>query len=210
MPLWVVPSVVFLVGAVLTASLGTAWAGFSVLIPIVISICRKTDIGLVVPCISACLCGSVFGDNISPICDNTILTSMTTQCNFMVHVKTETVYAVVMALLSLVGYVIVGISKNMMLTLLVPFGLEVVLIICIVVLKRIRFCAEKAQESDVEKALLAGDEAASRDDAKQVMQATQKAMEVTQQMQQATQKTQSVVQQTTQPINSLPSQEATQ
>lgn len=214
MPLWVVPSVVFLVGAVLTASLGTAWAGFSVLIPIVISICRKTDIGLVVPCISACLCGSVFGDNISPICDNTILTSMTTQCNFMVHVKTETVYAVVMALLSLVGYVIVGISKNMMLTLLVPFGLEVVLIICIVVLKRIWFCAEKAQESDVEKALLAGDEAASRDDAKQVMQATQKmtqkAMEVTPQMQQATQTAQSAAQQTTQPINSLPSQEATQ
>ena len=139
---------------------------------------------------------------------------MTTQCNFMVHVKTETVYAVVMALLSLVGYVIVGISKNMMLTLLVPFGLEVVLIICIVVLKRIRFCAEKAQESDVEKALLAGDEAASRDDAKQVMQATQKAtqkaMEVTPQMQQATQTAQSAVQQTIQPINSLPSQEATQ
>ena len=120
-------------------------------------------------------------------------------------------YAVVMALLSLVGYVIVGISKNTMLTLLVPFGLEVVLIICIVVLKRIRFCAEKAQESDVEKALLAGDEAASRDDAKQATQkATQPAMEVTQQMQQATQTAQSAAQQTTQPINSLPSQEATQ
>ena len=158
MPLWVVPTVVFLVGAVLTASLGTAWAGFSVLIPIVISICRKTDIGLVVPCISACLCGSVFGDNISPICDNTILTSMTTQCNFMVHVKTETVYAVVMALLSLVGYVIVGITKNTLLTLLVPFGLELVLVVCIVVMKRMRFCAEKAQEGDVEKALLRDEE----------------------------------------------------
>lgn len=122
--LGIVPAVVFVVGAVLTVSLGTAWAGFSVLIPIVINTCQQTDVRLLVPCISACLCGSVYGDNISPICDNTILTSSTTHCNFIVHVKTEAAYATTIALLEITGYTVIGISRNIILMLGVSLGIK--------------------------------------------------------------------------------------
>ena len=139
LPLWIIPSVVFLVGALLTFSLGTTWAGLSVLIPLVVSICTKTDRTLLVPCISACLCGSVFGDNISPICDNTILVSSCVQCNFIVHVKTESVYAVTMAIISFIGYLIVGFTGgNVWLSVGIPVFLEVVVLGSVALLKRIR------------------------------------------------------------------------
>ena len=139
LPFWIIPSVVFLVGALLTFSLGTTWAGFSVLVPIVVSICTKTDRTLLVPCISACLCGSVFGDNISPICDNTILVSSCVNCNFIVHVKTEAVYAVTMAIISFIGYLIVGFTGgNVWLSVGIPVFLEAVVLGSVALLKRIR------------------------------------------------------------------------
>lgn len=139
LPLWIIPSVVFLVGALLTFSLGTTWAGFSVLVPIVVSICTKTDRTLLVPCISACLCGSVFGDNISPICDNTILVSSCLNCNFIVHVKTESVYAVTMAIISFIGYLIVGFTGgNVWFSVGIPIFLEAVVLGSVALLKRIR------------------------------------------------------------------------
>ena len=139
LPFWIIPSVVFLVGALLTFSLGTTWAGFSVLIPIVVSICTKTDRTLLVPCISACLCGSVFGDNISPICDNTILVSSCVDCNFILHVKTEAVYAVTMAIIAFIGYLIVGFTGgNVWLSVGIPVFLEAVVLGSVALLKRIR------------------------------------------------------------------------
>ena len=139
LPFWIIPSVVFLVGALLTFSLGTTWAGFSVLVPIVVSICTKTDRTLLVPCISACLCGSVFGDNISPICDNTILVSSCVDCNFIVHVKTEAVYAVTMAIISFIGYLIVGFTGgNVWFSVGIPVFLEAVVLGSVALLKRIR------------------------------------------------------------------------
>lgn len=128
LPLAIVPTVIFLVGALLTFALGTTWAGFSVLIPIVCNICKQTDIRLLVPCISACLCGSVYGDNISPICDNTVLVSSCIRCQYIIHVKTEAVYATTVAILSLVGYIIMGITGgNHLLSMGIPIVLELVL-----------------------------------------------------------------------------------
>ena len=138
LPLWIIPSVIFLVGALLTFSLGTTWAGFSVLIPIVVSICTKTDRALLVPCISACLSGSVFGDNISPICDNTILVGTCLHCDFIVHVKTESVYAITMAVLSFIGYIIVGITGgNILLSVGIPVVMEIVLFIIVSVIAKL-------------------------------------------------------------------------
>lgn len=140
LPLWLIPSVVFIVGAILTFSLGTTWAGFSVLIPIVVNICKQTDIKLLVPCLSACLCGSVFGDNISPICDNTILVSSCVNCNFIIHVKTETTYAVTMALISLIGYIVTGLTDaNWFLSIGIPIVVEILLFVILVIIKKSSF-----------------------------------------------------------------------
>lgn len=140
LPLWLIPAVVFLVGAILTFSLGTTWAGFSVLIPIVVNICKQTDVKLIVPCLSACLCGSVFGDNISPICDNTILVSSCINCNFIAHVKTETTYAFTSALLTLVGYIVTGLTDaNLFLTIGIPIAMELLLFVILVVIRKSSF-----------------------------------------------------------------------
>lgn len=137
LPLGFIPMVVFLVGALLTFALGTTWAGFSVLIPIVCNICKQTDLRLLVPCISACLCGSVYGDNISPICDNTVLVSSCIRCQYIIHVKTESVYATTVAILSIVGYIIIGVTDgNYLLSLGIPIVLELVLFGILWILKK--------------------------------------------------------------------------
>ena len=148
LPLYFIPAVVFLVGALLTFSLGTTWAGFSVLIPIVCNICKQTDLKLLTPCISACLCGSVFGDNISPICDNTVLVSSCVRCQYIIHVKTESVYACTVAILSLVGYIIVGITDaNPWLSLGIPIVLELILFGTLWIIRKTKCMARRAKST---------------------------------------------------------------
>ncbi len=53
--------------------------------------------------------GSVWGDHCSPISDTCILASMSTQCDHLEHVRTQLIYAVVVAAVALpICYVPVG------------------------------------------------------------------------------------------------------
>ena len=109
-PSQLIPAVVFLVGMGLSFSMGTAWGTFGVLIPIVVKICSGDNVKYLESSLASCLCGSVFGDNTSPISDTTILASSSTQCSFLVHVSTQLPYAVTVAAVSVVGYIVAGYS----------------------------------------------------------------------------------------------------
>ncbi|WKY46526.1 Na+/H+ antiporter NhaC family protein [Eubacteriaceae bacterium ES3] len=134
-PVGLIPAIIFLVSALLSFSIGTAWGTFGIFIPIVVFISQYSAPELMVVTLSATLAGSVFGDHCSPISDTTILSSTGAGCDHLEHVSTQMVYAMIVAACSFVGYLIAGFSYgNLPLTL----GSSVILlIVTLMILRRI-------------------------------------------------------------------------
>ena len=111
------PAVIFLVGCLLAFATGTSWGTFGILISIVCKMFGATDPMLFVG-ISACLAGAVCGDHCSPISDTTIMSSAGAQCVHVLHVSTQIPYAVTVAAISFICYVIAGFVQSAVLCLL--------------------------------------------------------------------------------------------
>ncbi|MDY3014141.1 MAG: Na+/H+ antiporter NhaC family protein [Evtepia sp.] len=101
------PAIVFIIGCLLAFATGTSWGTFGMLIPIVQSV-FPMDNPLSIVCISACMAGAVCGDHCSPISDTTIMASAGAQCDHVNHVSTQLPYAITVASVSFVSYVIAG------------------------------------------------------------------------------------------------------
>ncbi len=101
------PAVIFLVACVLAFATGTSWGTFGILIPIVLAM-FETGNPLQIVGISACLAGAVCGDHCSPISDTTIMSSAGAECEHLNHVQTQIPYALYVAIVSFVCYIIAG------------------------------------------------------------------------------------------------------
>ncbi|MBO5228173.1 MAG: Na+/H+ antiporter NhaC family protein, partial [Lachnospiraceae bacterium] len=101
------PAIVFLIGVGLSFATGTSWGTFGILIPIMLEVFPGGS--MMVISIAACLAGSVCGDHCSPISDTTIMASAGAQCNHVNHVSTQLPYVMVVALVSCIGYALIGI-----------------------------------------------------------------------------------------------------
>ncbi len=101
------PAIIFLIAVGLSFATGTSWGTFGILIPIVLSVFEATN-PLTIVAISACMAGAVCGDHCSPISDTTIMASAGAQCNHINHVSTQLPYAMTVAGISFVTYVIAG------------------------------------------------------------------------------------------------------
>lgn len=106
------PAIIFLVGCGLSFATGTSWGTFGILIPIVVGIFQQTDPELMIISISACMAGAVCGDHCSPISDTTIMASAGGQCNHVNHVSTQLPYALTVAVVSFITYMIAGFVQN--------------------------------------------------------------------------------------------------
>ena len=98
------PAIIFVIAIVLAFSTGTSWGTFGILIPIVLAAIPGSPMTIVA--VSACMAGAVCGDHCSPISDTTIMASAGAQCNHIVHVNTQLPYALVVAAVSFVAYII--------------------------------------------------------------------------------------------------------
>lgn len=101
------PAVIFLVACGLSFSTGTAWGTFGLLIPITIAVIPNTD-PLFFVGISACLAGAVCGDHCSPISDTTIMSAAGAQCDLISHTSTQLPYALTVAVISCIGFLLAG------------------------------------------------------------------------------------------------------
>ena len=128
-----IPSVVFLIGAFISFSTGTSWGTFGILLPIVYSIFSGVDETLLIMSISACMAGSVFGDHCSPISDTTIMSSAGAQCEHIQHVNTQLPYAIYVAIISLLSYIVASLTKSVIIPLIFGF---VVLFVSLYLLKK--------------------------------------------------------------------------
>lgn len=120
------PVILFVVAIGLAFATGTSWGTFGILIPIVTSV-FEADLAnvaqtgeipsMVIICISACLAGAVCGDHCSPISDTTIMASTGAQCDHVNHVSTQLPYALTVAAVCVVGYLLSGFVHNVFIVL---------------------------------------------------------------------------------------------
>ena len=107
-PAFLLPSLIFILGAVISFSTGTAYGTMSILMPLAIPLAYSInpDMSFVVVSTSAVLTGAIFGDHCSPISDTTILSSMGAGCNHIEHVKTQIWYSLFVAAVTILfGYI---------------------------------------------------------------------------------------------------------
>ena len=117
---WLLPAIVFLIALGLAFATGTSWGTFGILLPIVCAVFSTGD-PLMTISISACLAGAVCGDHCSPISDTTIMASAGANCNHINHVTTQLPYALTVAAVSFVTFIIAGLVKTAFIAL--PIGI---------------------------------------------------------------------------------------
>ena len=118
------PAIIFVVACFISFATGTSWGTFGILIPIVTIIFEAGD-PLQIVAMSACLAGSVCGDHCSPISDTTIMSSAGGQCNHLNHVSTQLPYAISVAVISFIMYVVSGFVPKAYIVL--PIGIVLTL-----------------------------------------------------------------------------------
>lgn len=106
------PAIIFLVACFLAFATGTSWGTFGILIPIVVAVFADSGSELMIISISACMAGAVCGDHCSPISDTTIMASAGGQCDHVNHVSTQLPYALSVAVVSFLSYILAGYIRN--------------------------------------------------------------------------------------------------
>ena len=129
------PAIIFLVACFLAFSTGTLWGTFGILIPIVVAVFAESNPQLMIISISACMAGAVCGDHCSPISDTTIMASAGAQCNHVNHVSTQLPYAITVAAVSFVTYIVAGFTQNPWISL--PIGILLLFAVLFVIKKMI-------------------------------------------------------------------------
>lgn len=119
------PAVIFVVACLLAFASGTSWGTFGILIPIVVAVFNGIDQTLMIISISACMAGAVCGDHCSPISDTTIMASAGAECEHVSHVSTQLPYAITVAVISFITYIVAGFCKSALICL--PVGMAMVL-----------------------------------------------------------------------------------
>lgn len=150
------PLILFLVALGLSFATGTSWGTFGILIPIVTGVfsAQLTDAAqngipeMVIICISACLAGAVCGDHCSPISDTTIMASIGAQCDHVNHVSTQLPYAMTVAAVSAMGYLLSGYVQNVFIVL----GASLILMIAALFVIRLRFGNDNKAASAIKPA----------------------------------------------------------
>ena len=136
------PAVVFIIAAFLGFATGTSWGTFSILLPIVIPVfsggTAAVDLtvgdlsnNLLMIAIAATLGGAVMGDHCSPISDTTIMASSGAQCYHLNHVATQLPYALTVAVVAFVNYIITAYLQNPVICLPIAIVSMVVVLIII-------------------------------------------------------------------------------
>ena len=126
-PAFILPTLIFILGAVISFATGSAYGTMSILMPLAIPLAwviGMGDVNFTIVSASGVLTGAIFGDHCSPISDTTILSSMGTSCNHINHVQTQIVYAIYVAVIAIVfGYLPAGLGISWY--ILIPLGVVV-------------------------------------------------------------------------------------
>ena len=108
-PLFLMAPILFVAAAIMAFATGTSWGTFAILIPIAVPIAQQSGLPIEF-LVAAVLGGGIFGDHASPISDTTVVASIASGCDHFEHVKTQLPYALLGAVITLVAYMLIGLS----------------------------------------------------------------------------------------------------
>lgn len=123
------PAIFFVVALLLAFSTGTSWGTFAILLPITVSVFGDQLVPLTAITTAAVLGGSVCGDHISPISDTTILSSTGAGCDHINHVSTQMQYGIIVAIVSIISYIVSGFSESTAAGFVIGFVILVVFVL---------------------------------------------------------------------------------
>jgi tetracycline resistance efflux pump len=117
------PAILFVLAAFIAFSIGSTFGTFGVMLPIgaQIAVAGGAE-SLLIPVFGAVLAGSIFGDHTSPLSDTTILSSIGSGIQLVEHVTTQMPYALLAALASTIGYVVLGFTENLVIGLVIALA----------------------------------------------------------------------------------------
>ena len=121
---FILPSLIFVLGSIISFATGTSYGTMGILMPLAIPLAYSInpDMSYVIVSTSAVLTGAIFGDHCSPISDTTILSSMGAGCNHIEHVRTQMPYAIFVAVITIVfAYIPAGFGLPVYIVLPVAF-----------------------------------------------------------------------------------------
>ncbi|WP_072680946.1 Na+/H+ antiporter NhaC family protein [Arcobacter sp. LA11] len=137
-PQFILPTIIFILGSIISFSTGTSYGTMGILMPLTIPLANAVGLntGLegvdlhnyIVLNVGAVLTGAIFGDHCSPISDTSILSSMASSCNHMDHISTQLFYAIFVGIVAVVcGYLPAAFGVPV--TVLLPIGLLVIFLV---------------------------------------------------------------------------------
>ncbi|UOQ91877.1 sodium:proton exchanger [Halobacillus shinanisalinarum] len=106
-PLFLVPAIIFVVGACMSFANGTSWGTFAIMLPLAIPLAFHLDISMYA-CIGAVISGGIFGDHCSPISDTTILSSTGAGSDHKDHNKTQVPIALFNGAITVIAFIVGG------------------------------------------------------------------------------------------------------
>lgn len=139
-PAFIIPAILFIVGAGMSLASGSSWGTYAIMLPIAIPMAVTLDAQLLV-CIGAVLSGGIFGDHCSPISDTTILSSTGAGTDHLDHVKTQFPYALTNGTIALVGYLVAGVTGSVF-TLLLTVALLILAVFILSKMYHRKYAAE--------------------------------------------------------------------
>ena len=145
------PAVIFIIGAAIGFATGTSWGTIGIMAPIVVQVFNYDvqptlcTIGLAAAC-----AGGVMGDHCSPISDTTIMASAGAHCYHLNHVFTQIPYALTVAGVAFVSFILAGLIQNVVINLIIAVALMVgtLLVIKAIVAKKHAGIFQEMAEAD--------------------------------------------------------------
>ena len=126
------PAMIFIIGAAIGFATGTSWGTIGIMAPIVVQVFNYDQqpvlctIGLAAAC-----AGGVMGDHCSPISDTTIMASAGAHCYHLNHVFTQIPYALTVAGVSFVSFILAGLIQNVVICLIIAAALMIATLLVI-------------------------------------------------------------------------------
>jgi len=158
LPLFLLPSVSFVLGGIVAFTTGTSWGTMGILMPLMLplswSLLTGSDGGMADQMhifhgsVAGVLAGAIWGDHCSPISDTTVLSSLASECDHIEHVRTQLPYAMT-----------AGLCALLLCTLPVGFGVPwwLCLIVSFAVVLGVLKMLGRSTEGELSQAVPAGD-----------------------------------------------------
>ena len=145
------PAVIFIIGAAIGFATGTSWGTIGIMAPIVVAVFNYDEVPVLCTIGLAAACaGGVMGDHCSPISDTTIMASAGAHCYHLNHVFTQLPYALTVAGVSFVSFILAGLIQNAAICLIIAIALMIgtLLVIRAIVGKQHKGMFEEMKEAN--------------------------------------------------------------